>query len=129
MRKTNLLRALSILFFLSISNISFAGGRYEDPPDGLVEVYGLSQQILQALDAGDNAKALEIVKQARKIALDSYKEKSSMPMQIASSGMKEARNALEANPADVAKAKQEVQHAYEKLSSEIEYYKKEGKIK
>lgn len=127
MSKTNLLRTLSILFFLSISNISFAGGRYEDPPTGLVEVYGLSQQILQSLDAGDNAKALETIKQARKIALDSFKEKSSMPMQIASTGMKEARNAMEAN--DVAKARQEVQHAYEKLNTEIEYYKKEGKLK
>jgi hypothetical protein len=114
-----------IVSFL-MAGVSLAAGRSEEPPAGMLDAYKLAQQTMEALNAGDNAKAAELIKEGRKISLDSYKERSTMPMQIASTGFKDARSSLEAN--DGTKAKADIQHVIEKLTSEIDYYKQHGKI-
>jgi hypothetical protein len=103
-----------------------AGGRYANPPAGMVESHQLCIKGLEAAQKGDTAAALESAKTARKISIASYKELSTMPMEIASSTTKKAIIALEAG--NTAEAITELQHCKDKLDSEIEYYKKEGKL-
>ena len=118
--------ALIIASFL-IAGASLAAGRSEEPPPGMLDAYQLALQATEALNAGDNAKAAELIKEGRKVAHDAIKEKSSMPMQIASTGFKDARTSIEAN--DIPKTKADLQHVIEKLSAEVDYYKEHGKIK
>jgi DNA-binding FadR family transcriptional regulator len=125
--KGNKLRTLWLIASLLVANTVFAGGRYEDPPLNLVEVHKFSQQALEAIKQGDKDTALSAAKQGRKLAVESYKEKSTMPMQVSSGSLKEAIAALEAN--NMADASGKVEHALQKLGEEIDYYKKEGKIK
>lgn len=108
------------------ANVSFAGGRYTNPPDGLVETYDLCTKALEAAKKGDKDATLESTKQARKISITSYKEISTMPMEIASSSTKKALAALDAG--DVAGAIPHLEHCTGKLADEIDYYKKEGKL-
>lgn len=124
--KGHLSRIFAIAILGTISTLSFAGGRYANPPVGMVESFQLCVKALDAAKAGDSATALESAKQARKISLASYKELSTMPMEIASSTSKKAINALEAG--DVAGAITEMEHCKEKLTTEIDYYKSEGKL-
>lgn len=115
-----------VLFLTLMANSSFAGGRYADPPVGMVETLQACVAGLEAAQKGDMAAALEQAKKGRKIALDSYKEKSTMPMEIGSSTMKKAIAALEAN--NTAEAISNFEHCKIKLSEEVDYYKKEGKL-
>ncbi len=124
--KGNLFRTFVIVFLGTISTLSSAGGRYANPPIGIVESQQLCIKALDAANAGDTAVALENAKQARKISLASYKELSTMPMEIASSSSKKAIASLEAG--NTAEAITELQHCKEKLTTEIEYYKSEGKL-
>ncbi len=127
MRDKSMVRILWVLFLSLIVGTAFAGGRYEDPPMNLVEVQKLSQQSLDALKSGNKDAALESAKQGRKLAVESYKEKSTMPMQVASGSLKGAIASLEAG--NLPEATTQVEHALGKLNEEIDYYKKEGKIK
>lgn len=128
MRGKSTVRLLGVLLLnLMVGATAFAGGRYEDPPMNLVEVQKFSQQTLEALKAGNQAAALESAKQGRKLAIESYKEKSTMPMQVASGSLKSAIGALEAN--NLPEATTQIEHALSKLNEEVDYYKKEGKIK
>lgn len=128
MRGKSTVRLLAVLALnLFIGATAFAGGRYEDPPMNLVEVQKFSQQALEALKAGNKDAALDSVKQGRKLAVESYKEKSTMPMQVASGSLKSALNALDTG--NMAEATTQVEHALSKLNEEVDYYKKEGKIK
>lgn len=108
------------------SATSFAGGRYTNPPVGLVETYDLCTKGLEAAKKGDKDAALESTKGARKISIESYKEISTMPMEIAASSTKKALAAISSG--NVAGAVPELEHCVEKLKSEIEYYKGEGKL-
>jgi hypothetical protein len=127
MRNTLFKRAACILASFLIVGASLASGRSEEPPPGMLEVYQLAQQAAEALNAGDNAKAAELIKQGRKIAHEAIKEKSSMPMQVASTGFKDARTSIEAN--DTTKTKADLQHIIDKLTAEVDFYKEHGKIK
>ncbi len=114
------------LLFALTANVSQAGGRYTNPPAGLVESFDLCTKGLEAAKAGNKDVALENAKKARKISLDSYKEISTMPMEIASSSMKKALASLDAG--DVAGSIPAFEHCTTKLADEIDYYKKEGKL-
>lgn len=105
---------------------SFAGGRYANPPVGLVESQQACTKALEAAQKGDAATALEQTKIGRKISIASYKEISTMPMEIASSTTKKAIPLLEAG--NLPEAIAELQHCKEKMDSEVDYYKKEGKL-
>ncbi|WP_348759255.1 hypothetical protein [Candidatus Methylocalor cossyra] len=93
----------------------------------LVEVQKLSQQALEAAKQGNKDAALESAKQGRKLAVQSYKEKSTMPMQVASSSLKGAIGSLESG--NLPDAMTQLEHALNKLNEEVDYYKKEGKLK
>ncbi|SMF97440.1 hypothetical protein SAMN02949497_0469 [Methylomagnum ishizawai] len=121
-----IVQAGSVLLLGSIASVGFAGGRYANPPVGLVEVQQSCTKALEAAQKGDTAAALESAKAARKTAVASYKEISTMPMEVGSSTTKKAIAALEAN--NTAEAITELQHCKEKLDSEVDYYKKEGKL-
>jgi hypothetical protein len=108
------------------ANVSQAGGRYTNPPVGLVETFDLCTKALEAAKKGDKDVTLENAKQARKISITSYKEISTMPMEIASSSTKKALASLDAG--DVAGAIPHLEHCTTKLADEIDYYKKEGKL-
>ncbi len=115
------------LFALSIAaNSSFAGGRYANPPAGLLEVTESCTKGLEAAQKGDNTTALEHAKNGRKVALASYKELSTMPMEIGSSSMKKAIAAIEGGK--LADSIPEFEHCKKKMEEEIAYYKKEGKL-
>lgn len=116
-----------VLLLNLVAGVAFAGGRYEDPPMNLVEVQKFSQQALDALKAGNKDAALDSAKQGRKLAVESYKEKSTMPMQVASGSLKSAIASLEGG--NLPEATTEVEHALAKLNEEVDYYKKSGKIK
>jgi hypothetical protein len=126
MKASIVFRVLLIMIFGVMANVSFAGGRYADPPMNMAEVYKLSQTALEAAKAGNKDSALESAKQGRKLAVESYKEKSTMPMQVASSSLKEAVALLEAG--NTGEAVPKIQHVIEKFQEEIDYYKKEGKM-
>jgi hypothetical protein len=127
MRGKSSVRIWWVLLLNLVVGVAFAGGRYEDPPMNLVEVQKFSQQALDALKAGNKDAALESTKQGRKLAVESYKEKSTMPMQVASGSLKSAIAALEGG--NLTEATTEVEHALAKLNEEVDYYKKSGKIK
>jgi hypothetical protein len=124
--KNTSLRVLCVIVLSFITSVSFAGGRYTNPPNGLLEVSDACNKGLEAAQKKDTAAALEQAKKGRKIALDSYKEISTMPMEIGSSTMKKAIAALEANNLDEAVAN--FTHCKQKMDDEIAYYKKEGKL-
>lgn len=121
------MRAVLAVLLASLATVSFAGGRYADPPDGLVEVTQLTEKALDAAKAGNKEAALENAKQARKIARDSFKEKSTMPMQKAGITLKAALESLEAG--NVAEAIPPLEECKTAMNAEIEYYKSEGKLK
>lgn len=104
----------------------FAGGRYANPPVGMVETYDLCTKGLEAAQKGDKDAALESAKKARKISLDSYKEISTMPMEIAAMSMKKALAAIDSG--NLAGSVPEFEHCVGKLKTEIDYYKGEGKL-
>lgn len=120
-------RVLCVIALSFAVNVAFAGGRYANPPKGLLETTEACTKGLEALEKNDTAAALEFAKTGRKISLESYKELSTMPMEIGSSTMKKAIAALEANNA--AEAKENFEHCKQKMQDEIAYYTKEGKIK
>ena len=91
-----------------------------------METYECCSKGLEAAQKGDKDTALENAKQGRKVSLASYKEISTMPMEIASGSMKKAIAALEAG--NVADSVKEFEHCKGKLTEEIDYYKKEGKL-
>ena len=127
MTGSKLTRALLFLVLSGAANIGFSAGRYADPPDGLVEVAQFNEKALDAAKQGNKDAALENAKQGRKIAYDSFKEKSTMPMQKASTNLKAAIASLEAgNTGEAATTLAEVKTV---LDKEIEYYKGEGKLK
>jgi hypothetical protein len=108
------------------SGTGFAGGRYANPPAGMVETYDLCVKGLDAAQKGDKDAALESTKKARKISIESYKEISTMPMEIAAMSTKKALAAIDSD--NVAGAVPELEHCVAKLKSEIDYYKSEGKL-
>ncbi|MGY6217409.1 hypothetical protein ACW73L_19820 [Methylolobus aquaticus] len=116
----------AVLLLGSVASVGFAGGRYTNPPVGLVETQEACAKGLEAAEKGDTATALEMAKKGRKIALESYKEISTMPMEIGSSTMKKAIISLEEGK--VAESVEHFKHCKEKMDSEIDYYKKEGKL-
>ena len=120
-------RVLCLLALSFVVNVSFAGGRYANPPKGLLESADGCTKALEAAEKGDTAGALELAKSVRKVSLESYKELSTMPMEIASSTSKKAVAALEAG--NLAEAKENLAHCKQKTLDEIAYYTKEGKIK
>lgn len=120
-------RVLCVLALGFAANVSFAGGRYANPPKGLVETTEACTKGLEAVEKNDTAGALEYAKAGRKVSLESYKELSTMPMEIGSSTMKKAIAALEAG--NVAEAKENFAHCKQKMLDEIDYYTKEGKMK
>jgi hypothetical protein len=121
---------LAPVFCVALAGMSageaFAGGRYTNPPVGLLEVQAACTQGLEAAQKGDKAAALEQAKKGRKIALDSYKEISTMPMEIGSSSMKKALAAIDADK--LAEAIPEFEHCKKKMDDEVAYYKGEGKL-
>jgi hypothetical protein len=120
-------RASLVLMLSAVANLGFGAGRYADPPDGLIEVTKFTEQALEAAKQGNKDAALDSAKQGRKIAYDSFKEKSTMPMQKASTGLKAAISSLDAgNTAEAIPPLEEVKAA---MNKEIEYYKGEGKLK
>lgn len=126
MKASILFRMWWIMIFALVANVSFAGGRYADPPMNLAEVHKAAQTALEAAKAGNKDAAVEAANQGRKLAVASFKEKSTMPMQVASSYMKEALALLEAGNLNEAVPK--LEHVIEKCGEEIDYYKKEGKM-
>jgi len=116
----------AVLLLGSVASLAFAGGRYTNPPVGLVETQEICTKGLEAAEKGDTAAALEFAKKGRKVALESYKEISTMPMEIGSSTMKKAIIALEEGK--VAESEKYFKHCKEKMDGEVEYYKKEGKL-
>ena len=120
-------RVLCVLALSVVANVGLAGGRYANPPKGLVETTEACTKGLEAAEKGDTAAALEFAKTGRKISLESYKELSTMPMEIGSSTMKKAIAALEAG--NLAEAKENFALCKKKLLDEIDYYTKEGKMK
>lgn len=119
-------RALFALFLGVTTSVSYAGGRYVDPPPNLVEVLNASKAALDAAKQSNKDLCLENAKKGRKLAIDSYKEKSTMPMQISSSRLKAAIASLEAG--QMAEAIPPLEEVVKEVSEEIEYYKKEGKL-
>ncbi|MDD5037315.1 MAG: hypothetical protein PHE55_21520 [Methylococcaceae bacterium] len=117
---------LCVLSLSLLASMSFAGGRYANPPVGLLEVTDACTKGLDAAQKKDTAAALEQAKIGRKVALASYKELSTMPMEVGSSDMKKAIAALEAGKVDEAVPLFE--HCKNKMQEEIAYYKKEGKL-
>lgn len=126
MRGHSMPRILGVFTLSLIAGSAFAGGRYANPPVGIVESQQACTKALEAAQKGDTATALEQTKLGRKISIASYKEISTMPMEIASSTTKKAIPLLEAG--NLPEAITELQHCKEKLDSEIDYYKKEGKL-
>jgi hypothetical protein len=120
-------RVLCVLALGLAVNVSYAGGRYANPPKGLVETTEACTKGLEAAEKGDTAAALEFAKAGRKVSLESYKELSTMPMEIGSMTTKKAIAALEAG--NLAEAKENLAHCKKKLVDEIDYYTKEGKMK
>ena len=120
-------RVLCVLALSFVVNVSFAGGRYANPPKGLVETTEACTKGLEAAEKGDTAAALEFAKTGRKVSLESYKELSTMPMEIGSATTKKAIAALESG--NLAEAKENLAHCKKKLLDEIDYYTKEGKMK
>lgn len=123
---SKLTRAFLFLVLSGVASVGFSGGRYADPPIGLVEVAQFNDKALEAAKAGNKDVALENAKQARKIARDSFKEKSTMPMQKAGITLKAALEALEGG--NVAEAIPQLEDCKKTMDAEIEYYKKEGKL-
>jgi hypothetical protein len=117
--------ASTILLTLTSGTV-FAGGRYANPPVGLVESYDLCTKGLEAAQKGDKDAALENTKKARKISIESYKEISTMPMEIAAMSTKKALAAIDSG--NLSGAVPELEHCVAKLKSEIDYYKSEGKL-
>lgn len=126
MRGNSKIRVLGVAILGMIAGSAFAGGRYANPPVGLVETQQACTKGLEAAQKGDAAAALEQAKAARKISIASYKEISTMPMEVASSTTKKAIAALEAG--NLAEATTELQHCKEKMDSEVDFYKKDGKL-
>ena len=126
MKTTVFTRVLGFLVACIVTNISFAGGRYADPPNGLVEVSKLSQQALDAAKQGNKDAALSAANEARKVAISSYKEKSTMPMQNGSSRLKAAVISLEGG--NTAEAVAPLEETVKIMNEEIDFYKKEGKL-
>jgi hypothetical protein len=108
------------------SGAGLAGGRYANPPVGLVDTFDLCTKGLDAAQKGDKDAALDNAKKARKISLDSYKEISTMPMEIAAMSMKKALAAIDSG--NVAGSIPEFEHCVGKLKTEIDFYKGEGKL-
>jgi hypothetical protein len=126
MNRTTIAKLVGFMLAGAIANVSFAGGRYADPPPGMVETHQLCTAALEAAKKGDTADALEKAKEARKISIAAYKEKSTMPMEIGSTYSKKAIASFQENKVDEAIAS--LEHCSKKLGEEIDYYKKEGKL-
>ena len=124
--KNTSIRVLCIVLLSFITSLSYAGGRYANPPLNILEVTDACTKGLDAAQKKDTTAALEQAKIGRKFALESYKELSTMPMEIGSSDMKKAIAALEAGKLDEATPLFE--HCKKKLDEEIAYYQGEGKI-
>jgi hypothetical protein len=123
MQKSKIIVALTLC---GLSGLAIAGGRYANPPRNLVEVRQSCAMGLEAAQKGDAAAALEQAKTGRKLALESYKELSTMPMEIGSSTMKKALAALDTGK--LAESVPLFEHCKTKLDEEIAFYKKEGKL-
>jgi hypothetical protein len=119
-------RIRAFLLLTAFSGLGFAGGRYADPPPGLVEVHKTSTEALEAARANDKDAALAKANEARKLAIDSYKTKSTMPMQNSSSRLKAAVAAIQGGK--VADAVGPLEETVNLLTEEISFYKKEGKL-
>lgn len=127
MRGNSMMRVILSLFLSLIAGVSIAGGRYADPPPNLVEVQKAIQSALDAAKQGNKDAALDSAKQARKLAVASYKEKSTMPMQNSSSRLKAVIADLElgGQPTTAVTTLEEV---VKLINEEVEYYRKEGKL-
>jgi len=126
MKLANVMRIVGILMLSVLTATAYAGGRYADPPLNLVEVQKAATQALEAAKQGNKEAALSAAELGRKLAITSFKEKSTMPMQIGSSRLKAVVASLEAGnvPETIAPLEEVVKVFYD----EVEYYKKEGKI-
>ncbi|MDF9392574.1 MULTISPECIES: hypothetical protein [Methylococcus] len=126
MNNHGLRRALLASFLGLVAGVSFAGGRYADPPPNLVEVLNASKAALEAAKQSNKELCMENAKKARKLAIDSYKEKSTMPMQMSSSRLKAVIGSLEAG--QIAETVAPLEEVVKEVGAEVEYYKKEGKL-
>lgn len=127
MRGNSMMRIILALFLSLSAGVSIAGGRYADPPPNLVEVQKASQSALDAAKQGNKDAALDSAKQARKLAVASYKEKSTMPMQNSSSRLKAVIADLE-NGGQPTTAVTTLEEVVKLINDEVEYYKKEGNL-
>lgn len=127
MKHIDPIRTLVLTALCLFTSVGTAGGRYEDPPMNLVEVFQASEKALDAAKQGNKDAALENTKTGRKLAIESFKEKSTMPMQVASGSLKGALLSIEDGKLDDAIP--QIEHAMAKLNEEISYYKGTGKIK
>jgi len=62
---------LCIVALSFITSVTFAGGRYTNPPVGMLDVADACTKGLEAVQKKDMAAALEQAKRGRKIAHDS----------------------------------------------------------
>lgn len=127
MRGNSIPHIFLVLFLSLIASVSFAGGRYADPPPNLVEVQKASQMALDAAKQGNQEATLENTKKARKLAVDSYKEKSTMPMQNSSSRLKTIIADLEGGK-PCAESIPLLEEVVKLMNDEVDFYKKEGKL-
>ena len=97
-----------------------AGGRYQDPPQFINEVVAKAQEALNAINKEDYETAMSALSEARSLAKESNKMKTTAPMQVASGDLRMAKSALRKNEPDRAKAKLEEVIPY--LTKVIESY-------
>lgn len=126
MKKLTTLNLLWAIALSAIFTTSFAGSRYEDSPTNLVEVYNFTQQTAEAIKRGNQAAALDVAKKGRKLAYQSSRKKSTIPMQVANTTLTKAIKSLKNN--DLVEASGYVDKVLGKLSSEIDYFKNEDKL-
>lgn len=124
--KANSIMFALFFFLVAIADGAYAIGRTAEPPKGLVELQQACAKALEAAQKGDAAAALEQTKAGRKIAIDSFKERNNMPMEVGSQTTKKALSELDAG--NLPGAITELEHCKSKMDSEVEYYKKEGKL-
>lgn len=95
----------SALLALVVALFSFqveAGGRYQNPPENINEVIAEATKAQDFLAQGNLDEALTSTREARRLAKESNKFKTTAPMQRASSKLRMARSAIKKG--DSAKA-------------------------
>ncbi len=97
-----------------------AGGRYQDPPEFINEVVAKATDALEAIKKDDYDTAMSALSEARNLAKESNKMKTTAPMQLASGELRMAKAALRKKNTDKAVAHLEKVIPY--LNKVIESY-------